>query len=437
MTDASTGPALGTVTLRRVTRRLIPFMFLLYIANYLDRVNVSFAALHMNRDLGFSGAAYGLGAGMFFLGYCLFQVPSNLVLARVGARRWIGSLMIVWGTIASAMMLVRGVASFYTLRALLGVVEAGFFPGMILYLTYWFPAVERARAVASFMTAIPVSGIVGGPLSGALLGLNGVAGLAGWQWLFLLEGLPSTLLGATALWYLTDRPEDASWLPAEGRAWLVERLRREQSSGGQAERTRASLRQGLLDGVVWQLGLLYFLIIAGLYGQGLWLPQIIKGSSQLSDLTVGMLSVAPALVAAVAMVAWGARSDRTGERHLHVAAPLAAGAVGFLATAVTRDVPLLATAALSLSAVGFTSALGPFWALPTAFLRGTAAAGGIALINALGNVAGFASPYLVGLVKDATGGYAGALIVLALLMLAGATLALALRRAPALRPAAG
>jgi len=431
VTDASTAAALEGATLRRVTRRLIPFMFVLYIANYLDRVNVSFAALHMNRDLGFSGAAYGLGAGMFFLGYCLFQVPSNLVLARVGARRWIGSLMIVWGTIASAMMLVRGVASFYTLRALLGVVEAGFFPGMILYLTYWFPAVERARAVASFMTAIPVSGVVGGPLSGALLGLNGVAGLAGWQWLFLLEGLPSVLLGAAALWYLTDRPADARWLPAEGRAWLVERLRRDQSSGGEeAGRTGASLRQGLQDGVVWRLGLLYFLIIAGLYGQGLWLPQIIKGSSQLSDLTVGLLSVAPALVAAVAMVAWGARSDRTGERHLHVAAPLAAGAVGFLATAVTRDVPLLATAALSLSAVGFTSALGPFWALPTAFLRGTAAAGGIALINALGNVAGLASPYLVGLVKDATGGYAGALIVLALLMLAGATLALALRRAP-------
>src|SRR5438093_5139971 len=241
-------------------------MFVLYIANYLDRVNVSFAALQMNRDLGLSSAAYGLGAGMFFLGYCLFQIPSNLVLARVGARRWIGGIMIACGLIASTMMLVRGVGSFYALRALLGVVEAGFFPGMILYLTYWFPAVERARAVAGFMPAIPVSGVVGGPISGALLGLNGVAGLAGWQWLFLLEGLPSVLLGAAALWYLTDRPADARWLPAEGRAWLVERLRRDQSSGGE-EATRASLRQGLQDGVVWRLGLLYFLIIAGLYGQ--------------------------------------------------------------------------------------------------------------------------------------------------------------------------
>jgi len=420
-------PELEAATLRRVTRRLIPFMFVLYIANFLDRVNVSFAALQMNRDLGFSSAAYGLGAGVFFLGYCVFQVPSNLVLARVGARRWIGGIMIVWGVIASAMMLVRGVGSFYTLRALLGVVEAGFFPGMILYLTYWFPAVERARAVAGFMTAIPISGVVGGPISGALLGLNGVAGLAGWQWLFLLEGLPSVLLGAAALWYLTDRPADAAWLPADERAWLSQHLQQEQARTAAMHGTR--LRQALLSGVVWQLGLLYFLIIAGLYGQGLWLPQIIKGSSQLTDFAVGLLSAAPALAAAVAMVAVAAHSDRTRERHLHVAAPLVAGAIGFAATAATLETPLLATAALSLSAIGFTSALGPFWTLPTTFLSGAAAAGGIALINALGNVAGFAGPYLVGLVKDATGGYAGALLTFGVLMLAGAALALALRRA--------
>src|SRR2546426_5739207 len=261
-------------------------MFVLYVANYLDRVNVSFAALHMNRDLGFSSAAYGLGAGMFFLGYCLFQIPSNLLLARVGARRWIGGIMIAWGVIAAAVSLVRGRGSFSPLRALLGVVEAGFFPGMILYLTYWFPAVERARAVAGFMTAIPISGVVGGPISGALLGLNGVAGLAGWQWLFLLEGLPSVLLGAAALWYLTDRPADAAWLPADERAWLSQHLQQEQARTAAMHGTR--LRQALLSGVVWQLGLLYFLIIAGLYGQGLWLPQIIKGSSQLTDFAVGL-----------------------------------------------------------------------------------------------------------------------------------------------------
>src|SRR3989441_730255 len=247
--------------------------------------------------------------------------------------------MIVWGVIASAMMLVRGVGSFYPLRALLGVVEAGFFPGVFLSLRCWFAAVERARAVAGFMTAIPISGVVGGPISGALLGLKGVAGLAGWQWLFLLEGLPSVLLGAAALWYLTDRPADAAWLPADERAWLSQHLQQEQARTAAMHGTR--LRQALLSGVVWQLGLLYFLIIAGLYGQGLWLPQIIKGSSQLTDF----------------------------------------------------------------------------------------AAGGIALINALGNVAGFAGPYLVGLVKDATGGYAGALLTFGVLMLAGAALALALRRA--------
>lgn len=425
-------PDLGRATTARVARRLIPFMFTLYIANYLDRVNVSFAALQMNRDLGLSGAAYGLGAGVFFLGYVLFQVPSNLVLARVGARRWIGSIMIVWGAIASAMMLVRGPAAFYALRFLLGVVEAGFFPGMILYLTYWFPAEERARAVARFMTAIPVSGVVGGPLSGALLGLNGVAGLAGWQWLFLLEGLPAVALGALALAYLTDRPEQAAWLAPEARAWLAEHLARERART--AERHGLTLRQALLDGVVWRLGILYFLIVIGLYGEGLWLPQFIKGTSRLGDFAVGVLSTAPALAAAFAMVAVGASSDRTGERHLHVAVPLAAGAVGFAVTARVLDAPLLVTAALALAAVGFTGALGPFWALPTMFLAGRAAAGGIALINSLGNVAGFVGPYLVGLVKDATGGFAGALLAFAVLMLVGAGLALELSRSPRLRP---
>jgi ACS family tartrate transporter-like MFS transporter len=387
----------------------------------------------MNRDLGFSATAYGMGAGMFFLGYCLVQVPSNLMLERVGARRWIGTIMIAWGVIASGMMLVRGVASFYTLRFLLGVVEAGFFPGMIFYLANWFPAAERARAVARFMTAIPLSGLVGGPLSGWLLGWNGVAGLAGWQWLFLLEGLPSVLLGGAALRYLTDRPADALWLPAEGRAWLARRLELERAQS--AARHGLNLRQALLDGVVWRLGLLYFLIVVGLYGQGLWLPQIIRGSSQLSDLAVGLLSAAPALAAAVAMVAIAAHSDRSGERHAHVALPLVAGALGFAATAAVLDSPLVAAAALSLAAIGFTGALGPFWTLPTSFLSGSAAAGGIALINSLGNVAGFAGPYLVGVVKDATGGFAGALITFALLMLAGAALALQLRGARRLAPA--
>jgi ACS family tartrate transporter-like MFS transporter len=425
-------PDVGRAALRRVTRRLIPFLFVLYVANYLDRVNVSFAALQLNRDLGLSATAYGLGAGMFFLGYCLFQVPSNLLLVRVGARRWIAGLMVAWGAIASATMAIRSAGEFYVLRFALGVVEAGFFPGMILYLAHWFPAADRARAVARFMTAIPISGVLGGPVSGALLALDGRGGLAGWQWLFLLEGLPSVLLGLAVLAALTDRPAEARWLAPEERAWLVARLAEEQART--ARPATVALGRALASPLVWRLGILYFLIVAGLYGQGLWLPQLIKGRAAVSDLGVGFLAAVPALAAAVAMVLVAAHSDRTGERPLHVAGALAAGAAGFALAAPAAGAPLLATLALSLAAVGFTSALGPFWSLPPMFLRGPAAAGGIALINALGNVAGFAGPYLVGLVKDATGSFGGALVAFALLMAAGAALAASVRREPRLAP---
>src|SRR5579885_2293957 len=250
----------GRAALRQVTRRLIPFLFVLYVANYLDRVNVSFAALQMNRDLGLSASAYGLGAGMFFLGYCLFQVPSNLLLVRVGARRWIAGLMVAWGAIASTTMAIRSAGEFYALRFALGVVEAGFFPGVILYLTHWFPAAERARAAARFMTAIPISGVLGGPVSGALLALDGRGGLAGWQWLFLLEGLPSVLLGLAVFGYLTDRPAAARWLPPEERAWLVARLAAEQAAAGAAARpATVALGRALASPLVWRLGALYFL----------------------------------------------------------------------------------------------------------------------------------------------------------------------------------
>lgn len=416
---------LERATIRRVTRRLIPFLFLLYIANYLDRVNVSFAALQMNRDLGFSGAAYGLGAGIFFLGYCLCQVPSNLLLAKVGARRWIAALMVVWGLLASGMMFVQGVASFYTLRFLLGVVEAGFFPGMILYLTYWFPATYRAQSVARFMTAIPLAQVVGGPISGALLGMHGAGGLAGWQWLFLLEGLPSIFLGGLAFFYMTDRPEQATWLPAEGKAWLVEQLRHERPAPG----TRPELGRILRDGKIWQLAVLWFLLIVILYGQLLWLPQIIKGASGLSDLAVGVLSVIPPLAAAIAMVLVATHSDRTGERRRHVAVPTLVAMAGFVATAVVLHSPMLATAALTVVAIGLAGAYGPFWGLATAALGSTTAAGGIALINSVGNLGGFAGPYVVGLVKDATGSFAGALVTFAGIAAAAALLVLRLKPA--------
>lgn len=419
-----TTETLEQATLRRVSWRLIPFLFVLFIANYLDRVNVSFAALQMNRDLGFSGAAYGLGAGIFFVGYVLFQVPSSLLLARVGARRWIAAITMAWGCLASGMMFVRGPASFYVLRFLLGAVEAGFFPGVILYLTYWFPVNARARAVARFMTAIPVAQIVGGPVSGWLLDLHGRAGLAGWQWLFLLEGLPSIALGALVLGYLTDRPEEAVWLTPEARAGLIERLRDGHSPG---PAPKVPLEDLFAMPAVWQLAGVWILMVLVGYGQLLWLPQIIKGASGLSNFAVGVLSAAPPLAAAVAMVWIAEHSDRTGERRRHVALPCLVTAAGFAATAAVRQSPLLATAALTLVAIGIAGSFGPFWGLATAALTGPAAAGGIALVNAIGNVGGFAGPYVVGIVKDATGGFAGALVTFAVLAAVAGLLALRLR----------
>jgi ACS family tartrate transporter-like MFS transporter len=417
-----------------VSRRLIPFLLLLYILNFLDRVNVGFAALEMNSDLGFGPEVYGFGAGVFFLGYCLFEVPSNLVLYRTGARLWIARIMVTWGLAASAMMLVHTPWSFYALRFLLGVAEAGFFPGIIFYLTYWFPAPERARAYAWFLAAIPVCGVIGGPISGALLGLDGRLGLQGWQWLFLLEGVPSVLVGLAVLWRLPDRPRDARWLTPEERAWLEQRLEvervaaeRAHGAGGVASHA-ASLRRALGTPLVWLLGLSYFLLILPLYGFALWLPQLIKASGHFTNFEIGVITAIPYAVAAVGMVLVGRRSDRTGERHLHIAFPALAGAIGFLA--VTRaGTPALLVAALSLTAFGVLGWLGPFWALPTAFLREQAAAGGIALINSMGAFGGFVGPYLIGRIKQHTGEFTPGLLVLAGSLVVAVAVALGLRAA--------
>lgn len=414
----------STSALTRVSRRLIPFLFLLYILNFLDRVNVGFAALEMNRDLGFGPAVYGFGAGVFFLGYCLFEVPSNLVLYRTGARLWIARIMVTWGLAASAMMLVHTPWSFYLLRFLLGVAEAGFFPGIIFYLTYWYPARERARAYAWFLAAIPVCGVIGGPISGALLGLDGRLGLQGWQWLFLLEGIPSVLVGIAVLWLLPDRPRDAPWLPAVERAWLEERLATE--GHGRIAHHGESLRRALGNPMVWWLGLSYFLLVVALYGFALWLPQLVKASGEFTNFEVGMITAIPYAAAAVGMVLVGRSSDRTGERHLHLALPALAGAVGFLAATRTGNTGLL-IAALSLCAFGVLGWLGPFWALPTAFLREQAAAGGIALINSMGAVGGFVGPYLIGDIKERTGEFAPGLSVLAGSLAVAAVIVLALR----------
>jgi ACS family tartrate transporter-like MFS transporter len=423
-------PDLERATVRAVSRRLIPFLFVLYVVCFLDRVNVGFAALEMNHDLGFGPAVYGFGAGIFFIGYSLCEVPSNLILARTGARRWIARIMITWGLIATGMLFVRGPISFYVLRFLLGAAEGGFFPGMIYYLSQWFPANARAHAIARFMTAIPLSGIIGGPISGALLGLNGLLCLRGWQWLFLLEGLPAVLLAFAVLRFLPDRPEGVAWLGPEQREWLVNRLAAERDCC--VHQHGLGVIRAFSTGIVWQLGLLAFLASAfGQYALGLWLPQIVRGFSGLSNLQVGVVSAVPYLVAAVAMVLFAAHSDRTGERCLHIVAAASLAAAGFLGCTLLKS-PALVVMFLSLAAAGLQSEHGPFWSLPSRFLTGAAAAGGIALINALANLSGFVGPYAIGLLNGVSGDFRSGLMLLALVPLAGAALALRLRHAAVL-----
>lgn len=425
---AATTP-LPPALLRKVTLRLIPFLLLLYVVAWLDRVNVGFAALQMNEDLGFSAAVYGFGAGVFFAGYALFEIPSNLALARVGARRWIARIMISWGLVSTAMMFVRDPLSFYVLRFLLGVAEAGFLPGIIYYLGEWYPARQRARAVGWFMSAIPGSIVIGGPLAGLLLGMDGLLGLHGWQWLFLLEGLPAVVLGFVVLFWLTDRPEEAQWLSPGERRLLADAVRRDHDAA--RDRHGLGLGQALLHPTVWVLAFIMFTCQSGSYGLSLWMPQIVKGLSGLGDLMVGMVSALPYIAAAIGMVLIGASSDRSNERFLHVAVPSLVAVAGFSASAwLTSPVPALI--ALTVAAVGDLGSRGPFWALPARFLAGSASAAGIALINTIGSLGGFVGPYAVGLVLDHTGSYTGGLLFLAGLLFIGAMATLALRRAPLL-----
>src|SRR5258706_10650743 len=391
---------------RRLTWRLVPFLFLLYIVAYLDRINVGFAALQMQQQLRFIDAVYGLGAGMFFAGYFCFQVPSNLVLERVGARRWIASLMMIWGVISSAMVLVSGPRSFYALRFLLGAAEAGFFPGVIFYLKTWFPAQARARTVARFMTAAPLSGVVGGPVSGALLGLHLKAGLAGWQWMFLMEGIPAVLLGVVALFYLVDSPALAVWLSGTEREWLLETLGREQKGIEVSEGAFSALKMGR----IWMLALVYFGLNTVSYGGSLWLPEMIKTLLGVSKFTGGVLSAIPYIAAAVAMVAVGLHSDRSGERRWHTALPAFAGAIALSMAAYSTSVgPSIFL--ISIAVLGVFSMMGAFWAMPTSLLAGTAAAAGIAFINSVGNLGGFVGPYVIGLVRTSTGQFKGGLLL--------------------------
>ncbi len=406
--------------IRKASRRLIPFLILCYAVNFLDRVNVGFAALAMNEDLGFSPSVFGAGAGIFFIGYILFEVPSNLALERFGARIWIARIMISWGLVSMAMALVSGVTSFYLLRLLLGVAEAGFFPGIILYLTYWFPARERAGVVAMFMAAPPLATVFGGPLSGALLELDGLLGIAGWQWMFLIEGLPAVLLGLVTLRFLDDRPEHATWLTAGERAALSAQLARE------AEETRESgyhqLSHAFTRPRVLMLGLIYFCLCSGLYGIAFWMPQVIQ-TFGLEPLEIGFLTAIPYVFAAGLMVWWGRRSDRKGERIWHAALPLTLAGIAFIWSAVSG--PLVPTmVALTLVTVGIYAALGAFWALPTAILTGVGAAAGLALVNSIGNLGGLVAPAVIGVLRQETGDFTAALFFLALILLTGAALTL-------------
>ena len=421
--------SLERVTLGKVTRRLLPFLLLLYIVAWLDRVNVGFAALQMNQDLGFSDTVYGFGAGIFYFGYALFEVPSNLILARVGARLWIARIMITWGLVSIAMMFVHNTTTFYALRFMLGVAEAGFLPGIIYYMTYWFPREQRANAVSWFMAAIPLSVVIGGPLAGGLLEMDGLRGLAGWQWLFLVEGAPAVILGVVVLFYLTDKPEQARWLEPGERVWLSERI--------EAEHARARSQHGVglgrafLHPTVWALTFVMFACQCGSYGLTYWMPQIVKSVSGLSNFLVSMITAIPYLAATAGMVFIGWNSDRTGERFAHVAVPCVIAALGFIASVYAVS-PVPAIIALTVAAVGDLGSRGPFWALPGRFLTGNASAGGIALINTIASLGGFVGPSVVGLAKTATGEFSAGLVLLAPLMLAGAFVAWRLRRSPAL-----
>jgi len=408
----------------RVTRRLIPLLFACYVVNYLDRFNISFAALEMKADLGLSDSVYGLGAGMFFAGYVTFEIPSNLILQRVGARRWIARIMVTWGLVSCATMFVRTAGGFYSLRFLLGLAEAGFLPGMLFYLTHWIPARERARVFALFLTSTALAGVIGAPISAALLKLSGAGGLAGWQWLFLVEGIPAVLLGVVIYCYLPDRPTDARWLAAEEAEWIERTLAAERVARERAH--RLTLWQALTHGRVWRLCVLYFSTIISFYGVAFWLPQIVQSFSGLSNVAASLVAALPYVAAAAGMVAVARHSDRTGERRRHVAVAAFTGAAALALGALVQNVPALAFLSLCLAATGIWSTLGPFWSLPTAFLSGTAAAGGIALVNSIGNVGGFVGPTVMGFLRQRTHRFESGLILLAVTLVVAGVLALSL-----------
>lgn len=415
-------------TYRKITLRLVPYIFICYIFNYLDRVNVGFAKLQMLDDLGMSEAAYGFGAGIFFLGYVLFGVPSNLMLQRFGARRWLALIMALWGALSAGLMFVRTPEAFYVLRALTGAAEAGFFPGIVLYLTRWYPAARRGRVMALFMSAIPLSGVFGGPFSGWILDHFDAApgGLVAWQWLFLLQGLPTVFLGLGLILILPDGLDQARWLDEGERAAVRAALAEDESARPSVVSDSFSVI--LLSGAVWTLGLIYFCIQSGVYAINFWLPTLIKSSGVTDPAAIGWLSAVPYLAAAIFMALVGFSADKRRERRWHLAGPMLLGAIGLFIAAAFAGSPSLALFGLTLAAMGALTSLPMFWPLSGGFLSASAAAAGLALINSLGQIAGFASPYLVGWVKDATQAADSALYILGGLLILGALVVLRIPR---------
>lgn len=405
---------------RKIGWRIVPFLVLCYVVAYLDRVNVGFAKLQMLQDLSLSDTVYGLGAGIFFIGYFIFEIPSNIILHRVGAKVWIARIMITWGVISAAMMFTNSATMFYVLRFLLGVAEAGFFPGIILYLTYWYPNARRGRITTFFMMALPLSGLIGGPVSGWIMDtFHGQHGLSGWQWLFLLEGIPSVVVGILVLFLLDDRIDKARWLTDSEKTLLTRNIQAE-------ERVKEDppIRAALARPRVWAMALTYFSFVMGLYGVGFWMPTLIKGTGVQSPLMIGLLTAIPNLFAVIGMFLISRSSDRTRERRWHIAVPALCGAAGLVMSAVWGGNTALAMLALTVANIGICTILPLFWSQPTAVLGGTAAAAGIALINSVGNLAGFVSPYLVGWLKDLTGTTNTGLYVLAASLTLGALIAL-------------
>ncbi|MDB6024972.1 MAG: major facilitator superfamily 1 [Verrucomicrobiales bacterium] len=411
----------------KVTWRLLPLLFFCYIIAYVDRINVGFAKLHLRETLGVSdtvfNSVYGFGAGLFFIGYFLFEVPSNLILQRVGARIWIARIMLFWGIVSLGFMFLKGVTMFYVMRFLLGAAEAGFFPGVILYLTFWYPARERARAIAMFALGGIFAGVIGSPISGALLHMDGMGGLAGWQWLFLIEAIPAMLMGLVVFFLLPNGPQQAKWLTPEEKTWVQSRIDAERTT---TSTTHLSLGKVFSNGRVWIFCLLYLLLNTGGYGYEMWLPSIVKNFSGLSDWGVGCINAIPYFAAGVAMLLVSRYSDRSGKRKNVVAIAAMISAIGFALSAYFKN-PFLAMATLTLAFIGLKCTVAPLWAMVTTFLGGAAAAAGIALINSVGNLGGFIGPYLVGVIKDKTGSQVTALLLLGAALLTMSLLAVVQR----------